>query len=110
MRQASGAAISGLEGLRRSAESWSSRPQAPSPAEVHEAARGLALGLAAATRVCGTLAYRLEAEGRGSQAAEAQSAAQQLAGAVEHLTRLGVMGAEADLGLEEWADPPQVDR
>ncbi|MCL3860914.1 hypothetical protein [Actinotalea sp. K2] len=109
-RQGSSSAISSLDELRRSTESWSPRPEAPDPAEVHEAARGLALGLAAATQVRAALARRLDDDGHEERSAQAQVATEHLAVAVEQLTRVGVLGAETHLGVESWADPPLVDR
>lgn len=106
MRDVSSRAIEACEELRRCTDSWLGRPEPPSPAEVHEAARGLTFALSAVSHVAEALVPSGHDEGGAERAAEAQLAAEHISRAVEHLTRVGVLGAERHLGLEEWADPP----
>jgi hypothetical protein len=110
MQRASGAAIQGVEALRRATEGWTTRPEPPTPAELHEATRGLALVLQAAAHASEAVALQW-AEDEGAEArGEAERAGGHLRDAAAHLTRLGVIGAEAHLAVEDWADPPQITR
>ena len=110
IRRHGDAAARSLHELGWEVETWASRPQDPSPAEVHEVARALAAALQGTSRVADALAQQATRADDDERAAAAEAAGRALDDAARALAAFGRSMAETNLELDAWGEETQPRR